>query len=168
MDIELVEKPSFEVIGKVGEGNSQKNSEWILPLWKDFNKNINEIKEFVKVDEKENISGLWGIMNDINNNFAPWKEKGKYMAGVEVKEGSNPPAGWTKWKVPGYKYLKVKCSLESYSSVFSYVMNEYMLENKYSIIGNVQEYYIPGEKDGNFYLFFPIGSLSGHPHGHGR
>lgn len=165
INVEVVEKPSFEIIGKVGEGNSQQNSEWILPLWKEFNENIKEIGELIKFDDG-NISGIWGVMNDINDNFAPWKEKGKYMAGVEVKAGSNPPSGWVKWTVPGYRYLKVKCNIENYSSIFSYIINEYMLENKYSIIGNVQEYYIPNSKDESFYLFFPVGTITGHPGGH--
>ena len=43
MNIEVVEKEDFEVIGKVDVGESENHSQWVLPLWKNFNKNVKEI-----------------------------------------------------------------------------------------------------------------------------
>lgn len=154
MYIEIVEKEDFEVIGKVGIGESEKHSEWVLPLWQNFNKNIKEIITLVKIDENNNLSGIWGIMNDIDETFAPWNEVGKYMAGVEVKENSTAPNGWVKWKIKGGKFIKVKCNIKNYSEVFNDIVENYAPKNGYSIIGNVMEYYIPNSKD--FYLFFNI------------
>lgn len=154
MEIEIVEKKDFEVIGKVNSGESEKHSEWVLPLWQNFNKNIKEIINLVKIDENNNLSGIWGIMNDIDETFSPWGEIGKYMAGVEVKENSIPPDGWTKWKIKGGKFIKVKCNIENYSKVFTDIVENYVPKNRYTIIGNVMEYYIPNSKD--FYLFFKI------------
>ncbi|KLI15991.1 GyrI-like domain-containing protein [Brachyspira hyodysenteriae] len=154
MDIEIVEKEDFEVIGKVAEGESEKHSKWVLPLWQEFNKNVKEIINLVKVDENNNLSGIWGIMNDVNETFAPWGERGKYMAGVEVKENSLPPEGWIKWNINGGKFIKVKCNIENYSKVFTNIVENYAPKNGYTIIGNVMEYYIPNSKD--FYLFFNI------------
>lgn len=154
MDIEIVEKEDFEVIGKVAEGESDKHSEWVLPLWQEFNKNIKEIITLVKVDENNNLSGIWGIMNDIDETFSPWNERGKYMAGVEVKKDSEAPKGWRKWYIKGGKFIKVKCNIENYSKVFTNVVENYAPKNGYIIVGNVMEYYIPNCKD--FYLFFNI------------
>ncbi len=154
MDIEIIEKEDFEVIGKVAEGESKKHSQWILPLWQDFNKSIREIINFVKVDENNNLAGIWGIMNDINETFSPWEEMGKYMAGVEVKENSMAPEGWVKWNIKGGKFIKVKCNIENYENIFTSIVENYAPKNGYRIIGNVMEYYIPNSKD--FYLFFNI------------
>lgn len=61
MDIEIVEKEDFEVIGKVAEGESEKHSKWVLPLWQEFNKNVKEIINLVKVDKNNNLSGIWEL-----------------------------------------------------------------------------------------------------------
>ena len=50
------------------------------------------------------------MMSDIDNNFLPWDWQGKYLAGCEVKEDSEAPEGWTKWVLPAFKYLSVKCN----------------------------------------------------------
>lgn len=154
MDIEIVEKEDFEVIGKVAEGESEKHSQWVLPLWQDFNKNIREIINLVKVDENNNLVGIWGIMNDVDETFSPWGDMGKYMAGVEVKENSNAPDNWTKWNIKGGKFIKVKCRIENYSKIFTSIVENYAPKNGYVIVGNVMEYYIPNSKD--FYLFFKV------------
>ncbi|MEI0479282.1 GyrI-like domain-containing protein [Brachyspira pulli] len=154
MNIEVVEKEDFEVIGKVDIGESENHSEWVLPLWQNFNKNVKEIINLVKVDENNNLAGIWGIMNDIDETFAPWGEMGKYMAGVEVKENSEAPHGWIKWHIKGGTFLKVKCNIENYSTIFNNVVENYAPKNGYTIIGNVMEYYIPNSKD--FYLFFNV------------
>lgn len=154
MEIEIIEKKDFEVVGKVAMGESEKHSEWVLPLWHEFNKNIKEIINIVKIDKNNNLAGIWGIMNSTDETFSPWEEMGKYMAGVEVKENSNIPDGWIKWKIRGGKFIKVKCRIENYSDIFNNIIENYAPKNGYTIIGNVMEYYIPNSKD--FYLFFNI------------
>ena len=157
MKIEIIEKNDFEVIGKVAMGKSEEHSKWVLPLWQTFNQNIKEIVNVIKIDNNGLLAGLWGIMNDIDETFAPWSDMGKYMAGVEVKEGSLPPDGWIKWHINGGTFLKVKCNTSNYNEIFKKVINDYIPKHNYNIIGNVMEYYIPNSKD--FYLFFRIENL---------
>lgn len=154
MDIEVLEKETFEVIGKVSVGKSDEHSKWILPLWQSFNKNVKEIVDLIKVDDEGNLAGIWGIMNDINETFSQWSEVGKYMAGVEVKKNSIAPNNWVKWEIEGGLFLKVRCNIENYNAIFNEIINVYLPQKGYSLKGNVMEYYIPNSKD--FYLFFKI------------
>jgi len=158
MNISLVEKPSFDVIGKVGQGYAKDSMEWVPPLWKAANENFHEIAHLAKKDSLGNLAGFWGAMSDIQDNFERWDEQGKYMAGCEVESDAVAPDGWKKWVIPSYKFIVAKCTQE-YSEVFSYVLNEYVPENHYQIVGAIHEYYCPQDKNGELSLYFPIEKL---------
>ena len=159
MEVNLIEKESFIVIGKLGQGFSNKCPEWIPPLWSEANNSFNEIINLAKFDETGNIVGVWGAMSDIDVRFEPWDKQGKYLAGCEAIDNANAPKGWTKWVIPGYKYAVVKCSKDTYEDVFNYMVDEYLPENEYSIVGAVHEFYDPKDTNGELYLYFPIKKL---------
>lgn len=49
-------------------------------------------------------------MSDFSRSFHPWENhftKGLYLAGVECAPDAEPPAGWSKWVMPGFEYLRV-------------------------------------------------------------
>lgn len=159
MDINLSEKKSFSVIGKLGQGPSEEGPKWIPTLWKEANSNFNEISSLAKLDDKGNIVGIWGAMSDVSENFERWKEQGKYLAGCEVKDDAAAPSGWTKWVIPHYKYIVAKCNQNTYSDTFNYVINEYIPQHDYEIVGAVHEFYDPQNTNGELYLYFPIEKL---------
>lgn len=159
MIVDVLEKQSFSVIGKLGQGNSSQGSLWIPPLWQAANGNFHEIAELAKKDEDDNMVGIWGAMSDIDESFHRWSNQGKYLAGCEVIDGAVAPEGWTKWTIPSYKFLVVKCSQEEYGSIFNNMINSYLPEHNYQLVGAVHEYYSPQESDGSFYLYFPIERL---------
>ena len=158
MNIKIVEKEAFYLIGK--EADSNQTGYWIKELWQEVDKNFSEILKFAKKDKDGSIAGIWGAMSDFSRAFLPWTNnysEGLYMVGVEVNADSVAPRGWTKWKIPGFKYLTVKVN-DNYQDVFTNVITEYMPENKVRLIGAVQEYYCPKENM-QLYLYFPYEKL---------
>ena len=159
MRVDVIIKMSFAVIGKLGQGYSEKGVEWIPPLWKEANSNFAEISSLAKKDENENLVGFWGAMSDTDDSFNRWSEQGKYLAGCEVVDKATPPENWTKWMIPSYKYLVVKCTQETYAKIFNDMIEQYFPDNNHQLVGAVHEYYDPQESDGGLYLYFPIERL---------
>ena len=159
MKVDIVEKKSFAVIGKLGQGYADQGSQWIPPLWEATNKNFHEIEGLAKYDQEGNMVGSWGAMSDIDDSFHRWSDQGKYLAGCEADLTAVAPEGWTKWVIPSYRFLVVKCNRETYGQIFQTVINSYMPDNNYELAGAVHEFYLPKEKDGSLYLFFPIQKL---------
>lgn len=159
MKVNIITKKSFSVIGKLGQGAAGESVKWIQALWEDANNSFNEIGNMAKVDNKGNISGVWGIMSDIEEKFERWEAEGKYLAGCEVENNSVAPKGWTKWVVPSYKYAVIKCNQNTYANTFNYMVEEYLPKQDYSIVGAVHEFYDPKDSNGELYLYFPIEKL---------
>jgi len=154
--VNIEEKPSFSVIGKLGQGFSAEAVQWIPSLWEAANRNFNEIRHLAKVDSSHHIAGIWGIMSDLTEQFNRWTDQGKYLAGCEVEEGAVAPAGWTKWTVPSYRYAVIKCNPSTYQEKFDYMIHDYLPNHDYSIVGAIHEYYDPAETNGDLFLYFPI------------
>lgn len=158
MKEEIIKKHSFSVIGKLGQGQSSIGYQWVPALWGDANHHFEEIQPLVKLETSGEIEGLWGIMSDIDENFSPWKEEGKYLAGCEVKEDAVPPEGWTKWMVPSYEYLVIRCNQSEQSKAFQETINVTLPTNKMELVGAVHERFFP-KTAGEMALYFPIKRL---------
>lgn len=155
MEIKKCVKESFSVIGK--EGSTKDGAGFIQKLWEDANSHFNEVAHLAKKDENGNIGGIWGAMSDFSRSFKPWENhftEGLYLAGVEVADEAEAPAGWVKWTIPGYEYLYVKCTEED---TFVKVL-EYMEEQGIELAGAVHDFNCP-EENGEGYMFFPIWRL---------
>lgn len=159
MKVNIITKESFSVIGKLGQGLSSKGFEWIPPLWQEANSKFDEIRKLAKIDSTGNILGIWGAMSDIDDKFERWKEQGKYLAGCEVVDNAVPPINWTKWVIPSYKYAVIKCTQDTYGDIFNCMVNEYIPQHDYTIVGAVHEFYDPKCSNGELYLYFPIEKL---------
>lgn len=159
MDVSFIEKKSFVVIGKLGQGFAKESFKWIPPLWQEGNSKFNEISAFAKLNSDGSIAGIWGAMSDINEKFERWNEQGKYLAGCEVVDNVVAPINWTKWVIPSYKYAVVKCTQSTYGETFNYMVKEYLPQNGFDIVGAVHEFYNPKDTNGELYLYFPIKKL---------
>ena len=151
MHIEKRIKKSFVVIGK--EGSTMDGSDFIQRLWVEANANFSEVQSLAKKDAQGNLMGIWGAMSDCSHSFRPWEDnfsKGLYLAGVEADENALPPAGWTKWTIPGYEYL---CVEHKNGDTFA-DMIDYMNRNEIPLVGAVHDFTCP--TSGKNYLFFPI------------
>lgn len=155
MEINRCQKEAFSVIGK--EGSTNDGDGFIQRLWEDANSHFGEIQHLAKKDENKNIAGIWGAMSDFTRTFQPWQEnftKGLYLAGVEAEDDAEAPEGWTKWTIPAYEYLYIKCvDGNEFSKVTTYI-KEHGLE----LAGAVHDFNCPQE-NGQGYMFFPIRKL---------
>lgn len=156
MEVKIIYMPSFCVIGKLGQGSSDAGPTWIKPLWDEANSRFDEISDVVKYDESGKIAGIWGIMSDIGEQFKRWGTEGKYLAGCEVKDNAIASSGWTLWKIPTQTYVSVFCTQETYGEAFNYILNEYLPENGYELVGAIHEYYPADAEKGILQLYFPI------------
>lgn len=73
MDVKMVEKQSFAVIWKEGQGFSNEGFSWIPALWKEATNSFEEIQHLVKYDVNGNKVGFWGAMSDIEDKFEKWE-----------------------------------------------------------------------------------------------
>lgn len=154
--VAIVEKEQFSVIGKLGQGLANEGPKWIPPLWQEANSNFVEISNLAKLDSEGNIVGIWGAMSDVDDNFERWKDEGKYLAGCEVIDDAIAPDLWTKWVIPAFKYVVVKCLQDTYNETFRQIISDYLPLNNFKIVGAIQEYYNPKDNNGELSLFFPI------------
>lgn len=154
MKIEKMIKPSFSVIGK--EGSTADGEGFIQRLWADANSHFDQVQPMAKTGVEGGLAGIWGLMSDFSRSFAPWEEgftKGLYLAGVECRDGAEPPEGWVKWTVPGYEYLAVEASgPEAFEAALKYIE-----ESGLALVGAVHDF--TGPKTGVSYQYFPIRKL---------
>jgi predicted transcriptional regulator YdeE len=157
MEIREIDKESFSVLGKEGGGKSENAMEWITPLWKDANENFSEIFPLCLRDSSGKIAGFWGAMSDLDRTFRPWRDgEGRYLAGAEVVPDAQAIPGWSLWKIPGFRYVVIRCTMRTYSEAMAKVMKEYMPRHGYLLVGAIQEFYDPANAPGELELFFPF------------
>ena len=154
MNIQKCEKQAFTVIGK--QGSTRDGADFIGRLWQEANAHFSEVAHLAKHGEDGSLCGIWGAMSDLSLSFAPWEDgfsQGLYLAGVECVEDAQPPEGWTRWRVPGYVFLKVENEGEE---TFPGMLR-YMGENGLTLAGAVHDFTCP--VTGKPYQFFPIQRL---------
>ena len=151
MKIEKCVKASFAVIGK--EGSTLEGPGFVQALWADANAHFAEVQPLAKTDDNGNLAGIWGAMSDLSRSFRPWEDgfsRGLYLAGVECADDAEAPAGWTRWIIPGYEYLRAE---RESGNTFSEVL-DYMHQNQIPLAGAVHDFTCP--VSGKNYMLFPI------------
>lgn len=154
MNLESITKPAFCVIGK--EGSTADGPGFVQRLWSEANTHFDEVAHLAKRDKNGVPLGFWGAMTDLSRSFAPWEEdftRGLYLAGVECAEEAEPPAGWVKWCIPAFEYLRAECGR---TTLFSDVLAE-LDAHGLPLAGAVQDFTDP--KTGKNYMLFPIRRL---------
>ena len=151
--IERVIKPSFAVIGR--EGSTDEGEGFIGRLWAEANARYGEVQDLVKTDENGQPVGFWGAMSDMGRAFEPWEDfsRGLYLAGAEVRDEAEAPAGWVKWVVPGYEYLTARCDEpDTFSQVVAF-----MKEQGIPLVAAAHDFTDP--RTGENYVYLPIRKL---------
>ena len=153
MNIEIIRKGSFVVIGK--EGSTKDGEGFIKKLWDDANAHFDEVAHLAKKDEQGNLVGVWGAMSDFSRSFKPWEgfSQGLYLAGVECTDDALAPEGWTRWIIPAYEYLKVEVEDDD---TFGKML-QYLNDNDLTLAGAVHDFTDPRTRKN--YMFFPIHKL---------
>ena len=136
MQVEIITKPAFAVIGKEGQGTTQDGPQWIRALWKSAVSSFKEVEPL--------LSGHgWGLMTSQDKWLAPWTDRGRYLAGWEVPLGTKPPDGWSVWEIPETTYAVVECKFPIYGEVWKYMTGTYLPENGLELTGPAHESYTP-------------------------
>ena len=154
MNIRTVKKASFSVIGK--EGSTKQGPDFVQKLWQEANASFDEVQMLAKRNELGNLVGIWGAMTDMTRGFQPWTNdfsEGLYLAGVECHDDAAAPSGWSKWTIPGFEYLVLKCEENCGFSE----MIRYLSENNIELVGAVHDFTDPAT--GESYMYFPIAKL---------
>ena len=141
----------FAVIGK--EGSTRDGPGFIERLWADANAHFDQVQHLAKRDEDGKLLGVWGAMSDFSRSFMPWENQfsqGLYLAGVECREDAQPPAGWTKWVIPGYEYVYTEVEEEDTFAKMLALLAQEGLE----LAGAVHDFHCP--QTGKPFMFFPI------------
>ena len=154
MNIEVISKPAFSVIGK--EGSTADGECFVQGLWAEANAHFDEVEHLAKQDENGVPVGFWGAMTDCSRAFRPWEDgfsRGLYLAGMECADDALAPEGWVKWMIPGFEYLRAECS----SQTLFADMLRYLAERGMELVGAVQDFTDP--KTGGNYMLFPTKRL---------
>ena len=150
--MERIIKPAFTVIGK--EGSTHDGEGFIQRLWEDANGHFGEIAPLAKTENGQ-LVGVWGAMSDFSRSFQPWEEgftQGLYLAGAECVDNAQPPAGWTKWIIPGYEYLRVESTPTAFPDTLAHLAQQGI-----TLAGAVHDFTDPATGKG--YMCFPIRKL---------
>lgn len=146
MDVKIVTKPAFNVIGLLYHGKNEHQE--IKALWGDFNQRMGEIKNIV--------DGCFGVCgaNDPNGTF-------KYVAGMAVSNCDNLPEGMTVWEVPEQQYAVFPTTLHGIGEAYSYAFETWLPQSGYEYTkGPDFEYYDenfdPKDDSSIFYIYIPI------------
>ncbi len=162
LEYRLESRGSFFVIGKLGQGTAANRSEWLPPLWQEASKNAKDIASEISLTPEGSPYGIWAIMSDLDEKFLPWHPQngGKYLAGFEANSGTPAPQGWTKWQVPGYRYVVARFPISEYDKVFALTLNAYIPSIGQKLVGAVHERYPDPSDPKLIELYFPIEKIA--------
>ena len=94
---EIVDLPQIAIIGREGFCTKEKNE--VQNLWEQGNLRFSEVADIGMKNADGSYVGFWGAMSDETMSFMPWTDgfsRGLYLAGIEVYEDTEVPAGWVK------------------------------------------------------------------------
>lgn len=117
--------PAFAVIGM--EGSTADGPDFIARLWDAANSRFGEIGNLAVMTEAGFPAGVWGLMSDMSESFAPWQNgfsEGLYLAGAQCPMDAEAPAGWTKWVSPAYEYIVTENGEGAFSRAIEYLASQ--------------------------------------------
>ena len=147
MEVNIVTKSAFTVLGIVERGKN--GPEFIPPLWERFMKRHDDVK-----DMTESSIG-YGVMDNFDESTGEFD----YLAGYEVKPGTESPKGMTVWSVPKQTYAVIACTvptiMEAYKFFREWLSRETYQRAKGPEFELYPEDYQNIETD-TVYMYFPI------------
>lgn len=119
MNVEIVTKPAFTVLGMVERGKN--GPKFIHPLWERYMKRFDDIKN----KRKSNVG--YGVMDNYDNAT----EEFDYLAGIEVEPGTEAPEGFTTWDIPNQTYAVIACTIPTIGEVYQLFYQEWLPKEGY-------------------------------------
>ena len=155
INYKIIDLPRITIIGKEGFCTKEKNV--VQDLWQQANLHFGEVADIGMKNADGSYVGFWGAMSDETMSFMPWTDgfsRGLYLAGIEVYEDTEVPAGWVKWILPARKYLVTEVDPNSYAETFRSVIDDLIPELGMKLAGAVCDFTEPAT--GQNKLFFPV------------
>jgi predicted transcriptional regulator YdeE len=154
MEVQIISKPVFSIVGIEGSGKADEGPSWIGPLWEQAHRRRADIEHLLKPTGE-----AWGLMSATDEYLAAWKEEGKYLAGWELKADMKSPMGWSVWIMPKQTFAVVACTMATYGEAYRFVVQQFLPKEGYVQAGATHEFY-PKEfrdiKKDTFYLYITV------------
>lgn len=150
--------PEFTVIGKEGKGLASEGGSWVPTLWELATEHFEDLAEVAGDVDIEPVQ-LWGLMSDEISWLDPWKETGRYLAGMQLPPEVETPEGWTRWVIPEMEYLVVKTNEANLETMTQKMFEEILPQQGVALVAAIQEHYLPEFTAGEVELYFPINIL---------
>jgi len=150
MEVEIVTKPEFTVLGLLARG--KVGPEFIPPLWDRLFVRINEIQNKIK----SRIG--YGVMS----NYDETTKEFNYLAGFDVESGIEVPEGMIIWKVPDQTYAVIRCTIPTIMQAYQFFAQEWSLKEGYQRASGPEFEFYPEnfnpeeEETSMIYLYIPI------------
>jgi predicted transcriptional regulator YdeE len=116
MEATIVTLPAFTAVGLPYHGKNQKGE--IAQVWQKLNPRSNEIKQKTGI--------VYGVCGDVDDNG-----RIRYLAGFEVAEAKDLPAGMESWQVPAQEYAVFPCTLRTIQQTFHTIFETWFPQSGY-------------------------------------
>ena len=149
MEIKVVEKPAFTVVGLKVRGKNQENE--IPQLWQALMPRLGEIQDRMPAHAAYGISAN---MDEESGEF-------DYVAGYEVSSTESVPDGMVAFEVPGGRYARFTTTLPKIGETFQNAYRNWLPEAGHKPGGGpdfelYDERFHPEDPDSEFDLYIPI------------
>ena len=152
VNVEVVTKPAFAVVGIEGRGPADQAPHWVMPLWETARSRRADVENLI-------IGDGWGLMSAVDRYLERWTDQGKYLAGWETNPNADAPKGWMVWRVPTSTFAVVRCTVASYGDAWREFHAEFLKSGSYQPAGAVHESYpkdFVNPATDSLYLYFTI------------
>jgi AraC family transcriptional regulator len=149
MEPQFATRPAFTVVGLKYRG---KNEEGEIPrLWGKLMERFDEIKGGVKASNSYGVTG----------NFDQERGVFDYLAGFEIRSGSESPEGMETWRLPEQTYAIFPTTLPSLMETFDKITNVWLPESGYRRAEGPEfefydESFDPQDENSRLYLYIPV------------
>jgi hypothetical protein len=135
MTHEFLELPAFACIGLEAEGTLHNCQEWLTPHWQACLRRASELDHLP-------CQGAWGLMRDDTVPNAPWGgERGRYLAGWQVPQSTEPFGDWAVWEVPALHWMRIPCRVDQIGQALEYAHKTLHHHLEWCWEGSVHEFY---------------------------
>ncbi len=148
MEPTISKKEAFTAVGIQYHGKNENQE--IASLWGEFHPRMGEIQAKVEPGV------TYGLCGDLEENGAF-----KYLAGFEVNQTNDVPAGMTVWEVPEQTYAVFPCTLPTLGDTYHFAFDTWLPASDYKKAAGFDFELYPAEFDGNdeesvMYIYIPI------------
>lgn len=148
MEPTISKKEAFTVVGMLYHGKNENKE--IAGLWGEF------MPRFGEVASKAEPGVTYGVCGELEKSGAF-----KYLAGFEVTQVNNVPAGMAVWEVPDQLYAVFPCTLPTIGDAYQFAFDTWLPASAYKKASGPDFELYPADFNGDdeesvMYVYIPI------------